>query len=134
MKPPIRILISILSLIILSNCKEKLSQTISFFEGYDLNSGKYRLKGYHIDGKSINGFKKFYIDDPETLSKMKKQWVFKYKSEVMPCGFDYELHLVENNKIVKKALINIDCEYMQGWIHFPKEYLIDHKNHFKRIN
>jgi len=134
MKPPIRILISIISLIILSNCKEKLPQTISFFENYDLNSGKYRLEAYQVEGKSIDGFKNFYIDNAETLSKIKKQWVFKYKSEIMPCGFEYELHLVENHKIVKKTLVNIDCEYMEGWIYFPKEYLTDYKNHFKRIN
>ncbi|MBD3905268.1 hypothetical protein NAL32_07265 [Chryseobacterium sp. Ch-15] len=134
MKLTIRILITILSLTIVSNCNEKLSQPISFFEDYDLTSGKYKLEIYHVEGEIIDDFKNFYIDDPETLNKMKKQWIFKYKSEVMPCGFGYELHLIEDKKVIKKTLINIDCEYMSGWVYFPKEYLTDHKNHFKRIN
>ncbi|WP_159477073.1 hypothetical protein [Chryseobacterium sp. 18068] len=133
MKLITRIVIAIFSLIILSNCKKKLLQPISFFENYDLNSGKYKLEAYQVEGKIIDDYKKFYIDDPEVLNKMKKQWVFKYKSEVMPCGFGYELHLIKDKKIIKKTLVNIDCEYMEGWIYFPKEYLTDHKNHFKRI-
>lgn len=133
MKLTLKILIVIFSLTILSHCKEKLTKPISFFEDYDLNSGKYKLEVYQIEGEIIDDFKKFYIDDSETLKKMQKQWIFKYKSEVMPCGFGYELHLVKDHTIIKKTLINIDCQYMQGWIHFPKEYLTDHKIHFKRI-
>lgn len=102
MKLTIRILITILSLTILSNCKEKLKQPISFFEDYDLTSGKYKLEIYHVEGEIIDDFKNFYIDDSETLNKMKKQWIFKYKSEVMPCGFGYELHLIEDKKGYQK--------------------------------
>lgn len=116
------------------NCHERLPKPISYFEDYNFSSGKYKLEFYEIEGQIIYDYKKFYIDDVETLKTMKKQWIFKYKSDIMPCGYGYQLNLVEDDKIVKKAYINIECEYMEGWIHFPKQYLTDHKNHFKRIN
>jgi hypothetical protein len=133
MKIITKVLIAVFFLTILSGCREKLSVPISFFEDYDLTSGKYKMECYSIAGKNLDGFKKFYIDDPEALNKMKKQWIFKYKSEIMPCGFEYEVRLIENNKIIKKTLVNIDCEYMSGWIYFPKEYLTDQKKYFKEL-
>lgn len=133
MKNTVRILIVIFSLLLLYNCKEKLSKPISFFENYDLNSGKYRLEVNQVEGEIIDDFKRFYIDDPETLSKMQKQWIFKYKSSVQPCGYGYSIVLKENNKILKQTFVNLDCEYMSGWIYFPKEYLTDHKDHFVKM-
>ncbi|WP_131725552.1 MULTISPECIES: hypothetical protein [unclassified Chryseobacterium] len=118
---------------LLSSCREKLTEPISFFENYDLSSGRYRLDFYNIDGVAIDNFKNFYIDDPTTLLKIQLQWIFKYKSDIQPCGYGYSIELKENNKVIKQTLINLDCEYMSGWIHFPKEFLTDHKNHFKTL-
>lgn len=115
------------------SCKEKLAEPISYFENYDFNSGEYIIKVYGLEGRHIDNFNNFYISDVETLNKIKKQWVFTDKSHVMPCGYGYSLNVIKDSIVVKKALINIDCEYMDGWIHFPKEYLEDHKSHFIRM-
>lgn len=133
MKLICKILIIISTISLFSSCKEKLSKSVSFFEDYDLNSGRYRLEVNQVEGQIIGDFKNFYIDDIATLIKMQKQWVFKYKSSVKSCGYGYSIALKENSKTIKQSFINIDCEYMSGWIYFPKEYLTDHKNHFKRI-
>lgn len=133
MNNSIRILICLLTILMFLGCKEKLSEPISFFEQYDFNSREYSIEFYGLEGRRIDDFNNFYINDVETLNKMKKQWVFTSKSHVMPCGYGYGLNLIKDNKVVKKALINIDCEYMDGWIHFPKEYLEDHKSHFIRM-
>ncbi|MCX8523644.1 hypothetical protein OF897_06880 [Chryseobacterium formosus] len=127
------ILVAIIALVLFSSCKEKLAEPILFFENYDLKSGKYRLEGHQIEGEIIDDFTNFYIDDPETLITMQKQWIFKYKSGIQPCGYGYSIVLKENNKIIKQTLVNIDCEYMSGWIYFPKEYLTDYKNHFVKM-
>ena len=72
-----KILVAIIALVLFSSCKEKLAEPILFFENYDLKSGKYRLEGHQIEGEIIDDFTNFYIDDPETLIKMQKQWIFK---------------------------------------------------------
>jgi len=67
------------------------------------------------------------------MAKMKKQWMFNEKADIMPCGYGYELYLVNESKMIKNVAINIDCEYMSGWIKFPKEFLTDHKKSFKKM-
>lgn len=133
MKISLKILLLIITSTVFSNCKEKLAEPIVFFENYNLKSGNYRLEVRQVEGTIIDSFKNFYIDDPRALLKMQKQWIFKYKSDIQPCGYGYSIVLKENNKVLKQTYVNIDCEYMKGWIHFPKEYLTDHKNHFKII-
>lgn len=120
--------------LLFTNCREKLEEPVSFFENYDVSSGRYKLEIHQVEGELIDDFRNFYIDDPLTLNKMKRQWVFKYKSDIKSCGYGYLIALKEDNKSIKQTLVNLDCEYMSGWIYFPKKYLLDHKNHFKRID
>ena len=126
------IVIIILSTLLLA-CREKLAEPISFFENYDLQSGRFRLEASKTDGVAIDNHENFYIDDPKTLTKMQQQWIFRYKSDIQPCGYGYAFYLKENNKTIKQTSVNLDCEYMSGWIYFPKEFLTDHKNHFKTL-
>ncbi len=114
-------------LLTLTSCSSKFS----FFENYDLSSGKYKVLVFADEGDWIENYRNFYIDDIETLIKMKKQWVFNQKSEVMPCGYGYNIYLVDEDTILKNISVNIDCEYMTGWWKFPKEYLTKHKSSFK---
>jgi len=112
---------------------ERLPSKIKFFENYDLSTGEYKLLVFGTEGEWIDDYRDFYIDDIETLKEMQKQWIFKYKSEVMACGYGYIVMLVDSNKVLKKTAVNIDCEYMEGWIRFPKSYLSNYKAHFKRM-
>src|SRR5690606_10168096 len=121
------------SFLIFLGCSEKLPSEVTFFENYDMNSGKYKILIYGSEGEWIEGYRDFYIDDIQTLEKIKKQWVFRKKSEVMSCGYSYILYLVDENTVLKNESINIACEYMTGWIKFPKEYLTEHKSSFKRM-
>lgn len=65
---------------------------------------------------------------------MQKQWVFKYKTDASPCGYGYKIQLVNSNSVLNETSVNIDCEYMSGWIYFPKNYLTDYKNSFVRMS
>ncbi len=51
----------------------------------------------------------------------------------MACGYSYHIALVDNGKRVKRANLNIDCEYMDGWVKFPKSLLLNHQSSFKRL-
>jgi len=64
---------------------------------------------------------------------MQKEWVFKYKSDILACGYGYIVMLVNSDKVLKEVAVNIECEYMTGWIRFPKRYLSNYKAHFKRM-
>ena len=129
-----KFLIIFLFIISSISCSEKLPNEISFFENYEVENGKYKLYVIGTEGEWIEDYRDFYIDDIETLKKMKTQWVFKEKSEVMPCGYGYILYLVNDKEVLKSEAINIDCEYMTGWIKFPREYISDYKNQFIRLN
>lgn len=120
-------------LFILSGCKDKLKEEYHFFKSENLNSGNYKLLVYGLEGEIIDDYIDFYIDDISTLKQMQKQWIFKYKSEVMPCGYGYRVVLVNEKEIINEKYINIDCQYMSGWIYFPKKYLSDYKSSFKKM-
>lgn len=129
-------LIQIITLIVvlsMTSCYKSLDEKIVFFEGIDFDSGNYKLLVYGTEGDWIEDYQDFYIDDIQTLNEIKKQWVFTKKSDAMPCGYGYNLELVNQSKILKSTSINIDCEYMSGWIRFPKKYLTDHKKSFKKM-
>jgi hypothetical protein len=123
----------ILSLFI-SGCKEKLEIEYSFFNNIEVEKGKHKLLVFPLEGEIIDDFTHFYIEDVSTLKKMQQEWVFKHKSDIMPCGYGYLLMLVDEDSIINKKSINIDCEYMSGWIYFPKKYLTDYKKSFIKMN
>lgn len=114
-------------------CTEKLPEKIHFFDSIDLKSGEYKLLVYGLEGLWIEDYRDFYIDDVKTLEKMKKQWVFTRKVDPKPCGYGYSIYLVNNDSILKKIWVNIDCEYGSDWVKFPKRYLNGHKASFKRM-
>ncbi|MCL2097823.1 MAG: hypothetical protein FWH23_03580 [Bacteroidales bacterium] len=117
------------------SCRGRLPETVIFFENYDLSTGEYKLLVFGGEGQWIDDYRDFYIDDTEVLTKMQKRWVFKYQSDIMACGYGYSILLVDRNKVLKEVEVNIecDCEYMSGWIYFPRSYLSDYKNHFKKM-
>lgn len=115
-------------------CKKELPNELLFFENHPVENGKYRLYFLGTEGEWIEGYKDFYIDNIPTLVQMKKQWVFRHASDIMPCGYGYTVYLVNENKILKTKAINIEYEYMSGWIEFPKKYLTQYKNQFIRMN
>ena len=118
-------IVVLISALFLTSC---LDEKVVFFEGIDFESGDYKILVYGMEGEWIEDYRDFYIDDIKTLKKMKRQWVFRWKSDVMPCGYGYSLLLVNQSEIIKRTSINIDCGYMSGWIRFPKRYLSAHKN------
>ncbi|MBL4754371.1 MAG: hypothetical protein JKY52_12355 [Flavobacteriales bacterium] len=128
-----QILLNIFLILLLIGCQEKLEAEYVFFEDCDFDTGGYKLLVYGDEGEWIEDYRDFYIDDVETLKRMQKQWVFKYKSDVKPCGYGYHLKLVDGKKVLKSKSVNIDCEYMSGWVYFPKLYLTEHKNSFKKM-
>ena len=132
MKPKSTILL--LTLLTLFGCKERLSEEYRFFGNYDLKNGDYKLIVIGTEGAWIEDYCDFYIDDVETLERMQDQWVFKYKTTPMSCGYGYNIRLVNEDKTVEEKSVNVDCEYMTGWIFFPKNYLTDHIQSFKRMN
>jgi len=118
----------------LIGCKEKLSEEYDFFGGKDLSNGKYKLLVYGTEGEWIDDFQDFYIDDITTLQNMQKQWTFKYKTDPWACGYGYFLKFVDDKSVLNRKAVNIDCEYLAGWIYFPRNYLEDHKSSFKRMS
>ena len=124
----------LLFIIIFSSCQEKLDKGIVFFENIDFSSGKYKIYVFAQKGKWIDDYENFVIDDIETLNEIQKKWIFKNKVPPTGCGYGYKLKLVDQEKIIKSIRINIDCEFMTGWIKFPKEYLTEFKNSFKRLD
>ena len=112
---------------------EKLPSEIKFFENYDLSTGEYKLLVFGTEGEWIDDYQDFYIDDIKVLKKMRKEWVFKHKSDILACGYGYIVMLVNADEVLKEVAVNIECEYMTGWVRFPKQYLSNHKKHFKRM-
>ncbi|SFN60918.1 hypothetical protein SAMN05421741_10817 [Paenimyroides ummariense] len=129
-----KILIILFSLVLFIGCSEKLPNEVYFFENYEVENGKYKLFVIGTEGEWIDDYKDFYIDDIETLKKMKTQWIFSEKSEVMPCGYGYIIYLVNKKEVLKSEAINIECEYMSGWIKFPKKYITEYKDKFVRMS
>jgi hypothetical protein len=89
---------------------------------------------YVKEGGIIENYHEFYIDDIKTLNDIKKQWVFTKKSDIYSCGYNYSMEVIKKDSTVFCKSINVDCEYMSGWIYFPKEFLLMHKKSFKKIN
>lgn len=116
------------------SCKEKLEKELIFFENIDFDSGDYKIYVFASEGTWIDDYMDFVIEDIETLNEIKERWVFKEKLPPTACGYGYNLKLVDKEKIIKSFSINIDCEYMTGWIVFPKEYLSDYKHSFIKLN
>lgn len=124
----------LLVLVVVSGCKERLDEEYRFFGDYDVENGSYKLLVFGSEGTWIDDYPNFYIDDPATLLKMKEQWIFKYRTDIMPCGFGYLVMFVDEDKILAETAINLDCEYIEGWIYFPENYLRDHISSFKRLS
>ena len=124
-----------ISIILLCSCRGRLPEEIIFFENCNLSTGEYKLLVFGEEGQWIDDYRDFYIDDTEVLKKMQKQWVFKYQSDILACGYGYSIMLVDKDKVIKEVAVNIecDCEYMTGWVYFPIRYLSDYKTHFKRM-
>jgi hypothetical protein len=124
-------------LILITSCKEKLSEPEHFFGTIDLRDGNYKLVGFGLEGLWVDDFRNFYVDDLTTLQKMQRQWIFEYAVPPSPCGYGYKLKLMRDTIVINEALVNIDCEYMnaneQPWRYFPANYLTDHKASFKRF-
>jgi len=125
--------ILLVSIILLFVGCERLPNKIKFFENYDLSTGEYKLLVFGTEGEWIDDYRDFYIDDIEVLKKMQKEWIFKYKSDILACGYGYVVMLVNRDEVLKEVAVNIECEYMTGWIRFPKKYLSNYKAHFKRM-
>jgi hypothetical protein len=115
-------------------CRKNLEAEIVLFDKIDFNSGEYKLVFYGGEGGIIENYFNFYIDDSKTLNQIKKQWIFSKKSEIYSCGYSYNMVLVKKESEVFSKQINIECEYMSGWVYFPKDFLLKHKKSFKKIN
>ena len=126
-------ILTLVALVTFFGCKERLDKEYRFFGDHDVQNGSYKLLVFGSEGTWIDDYRDFYIDDPATLSKMKDQWIFKYRTDMMLCGFGYIVKLVDEDKIVAETAINLDCEYIEGWIYFPEDYLRDHISSFKRL-
>ncbi len=124
-------------LVLLTSCKKRLENPLSFFGNSELKEGKYKLIGVAMEGQHIEGFGSFYIDDLTTLQKMSEQWKFEYKSEPMACGFGYELSFLKDTVVLNHGLLNLECGYLntdqQNWLYFPSNYLTDHVSKFKKL-
>ena len=118
---------------VVTGCREKLDREFVFFKDCNLDNGNYKLLVYATEGEWIDDYRDFYIDDVETLKRMQKQWIFRHKAEVMSCGYGYRLQLVDEKRILLSKSVNIECEYMSGWIYFPEAYLKEHKESFKKM-
>ena len=131
------LILSILLILIFSGCSKNLDNKIVFFKDYNFNSGDFRLYGFGGEGTGIDDVRNFVIQDSVTLNQIKKKWIFKYKSDVMPCGFDYHFVLIEKDRMLKQFNVNLDCEYMtfeKKWLKFPKHYLSDFKGKFEILD
>ena len=117
------------------SCREKLPETYYFFPENKVNAN-YKLviipigEGFNL----ISEFDNAYIDNPLIIGEVSKKWVFTKKSDVMPCGYEYSLILVDDSKIITEKYLNFDCGYLGGWIYFPKYYLLKYKSHFKKFS
>lgn len=123
-----------LNTLLLLGCQDKLDRKIILFDKYDFNSGEHKLIFYGQEGRIIKNYPNFYIDDIKTLNAIKKEWCFTKKSDIMSCGYSYNMQLIKNDSVLIEKSINVECEYMSGWLYFPKEFLVKHKSSFKKFN
>ena len=125
--------IILFALVGLLGCRERLDQEYRFFGRHDLNTGEYKLLALGGIAELIEDYDQFYIEDPEILSKMQDQWVFKHKGDLYKCGYSYRLKLVNQDTVLNSMGVNIDCGYTSNGLYFPKHFLTDYKSSFLRM-
>lgn len=87
----------------------------------DLDNKSYQLYFFNLKGKDSkysisNEVSSFIIEDRKKLKKLKNDWISITKSaEVVECGYDYNIYIVENGKkVVGKLHVNLECGQVVG--------------------
>lgn len=123
-----------LTFLLLISCSEKLENEITYFEKTDFNSGDYKIYLFDVFRNKKTDFPIKLLDDTTALNTIKSQWIFKNHIHPTSCGYNYQIMLVKDYKVIKQTKINTNCEYMTGWIEFPKEFLSDNLDKFRSLN
>ena len=128
----------LLVMILFVGCSNK--QNIRFFEGYDFNSGNYKLYGILTEGGPTNFTENvgdFVILDTVTLNKIKQDWEIHLTDKRMPCGYSYIMVLMDKDSCVYHFDVNLDCEYLtceKGWFEFPAKLLNKYEKSVVKIS
>lgn len=60
-----------------------------------------------------NSFKDFVISDKEQLIELQNNWIATEETdELMECGYDYSIYLINKDSIIGKMYVNISCGFV----------------------
>jgi hypothetical protein len=134
-----RQLIFILTTILLFSCGKQNEKGIQVFEGYDFNTGDFKLYGLITEGGSTSFTEKvgdFVVSDTVTLNRIKRDWQIYPTDKRMPCGYSYIIVLMQGDSCVYHFNINMDCEYLtceKGWYEFPADLMNKYENSVTKV-
>ncbi len=126
-------LISTVSLFISLSC---LGQKAEFFKKFNFDKS-YSVIGigphWATKGDTYKRFS-FFVDKLEDLNNLKKEWVFKQKSEVIAQQNHFSVYILKDKKIVGDGVINPSFSNIradEGWYYFDTALLEEvAKKHF----
>lgn len=107
-----RILLLLIFFPILTFSQGKVLDDINF------SSSEFKLVFIYERGKdTINqisdSFKKFVISDKKQLLELQDAWIAtKETDEVMGCGYDYSIYVINKDSILGQLFVNISCGYV----------------------
>lgn len=73
----------------------------------------YERRAYDTINLISNSFKDFVISDKEQLIELQNNWIATEETdELMECGYDYSIYLINKDSIIGKMYVNISCGFV----------------------
>ena len=107
-----RILLILMFLPILSFSQVKVLSDIDF------STNEYKLvftyeRAYDTINLISHTFKDFVISDKKQLNELQNNWIVnKETDEIMECGYDYSIYVINKDSILGKMYVNVSCGYV----------------------
>jgi len=88
----------------------KVMDTIDFINNdYKLVFMQQRAHNAHLVSESL---KSFLISDKQKLIKLQNTWIGEETDEILLCGYDYLIYIVDKDSILGTLHVNIECGFV----------------------
>lgn len=84
----------------------------------DFSKNEYKLvftheRAYDTINQISHTFKDFVISDKKELIELQNNWIVTEETdELMECGYDYSIYLIDKDSILGKMYVNINCGFV----------------------
>lgn len=86
---------------------------VKVLENFDFVNNDYKL--VFINQRKNNPYllsnaaENFTISDKQKLLKLQNTWIGEESDEILNCGYDYEIYIVDKDSIIDQLSVNIGC-------------------------